>query len=158
MGRSFEINIKGTLLTYQAWQDHIGSNTPTFISLNTAGGHAAFPTVSAYCASKAGQAQLISTIAAENPDIRIVSMHPGAIESEMNTKSGMPLSKDDMSLPSSFAVWLASPGADFVHGRFLWAHWDVDELKAMADEIKEKNELMLGLTGWPKDVEAKVVA
>ena len=98
-------------------------------------------------------------MANENPEIRIMSMHPGAIETEMNVKSGMPLSRDDMSLPSSFAVWLAAPGNDFVHGRFLYAHWDVEELKAMADEIKEKDELYIGLTGWPKNVgQAKVIA
>lgn len=157
--RAFEVNIKGTLLTFQAWQGHVGTSDPTFISLNTVAAHGAFPGVSSYNASKAGQAQLVTTMANENPDIKIVTMHPGAIESEMNTKSGMPLSKEDISLPSSFAVWLAAPGNEFVKGRFLWAHWDVDELKAMAKEIQDKEELFIGLTGWPKNVgNAKVVA
>lgn len=156
--RSFEVNIKGTLILFQAWQNHIGTHNPTFISVNTPAAHAAFPMVSAYGASKAGQAQLVAAMAAENPNIKIVSMHPGTIESEMNVKSGMPLSKDDLSLPSSFAVWLAAPGNDFVHGRFLWAHWDVDELKAMEKEIRENEELLIGLTGWPKKVEPNVVA
>lgn len=102
---------------------------------------------------------MISVLAAENPDIKIASFHPGAVSSEMYTKSELPLSQDDMSLPSSFAVWLAAPGHEFVQGRFLWAHWDVEELAEMAEEIKEKNELVMGLTGWPKNVgQAKVVA
>ena len=35
---------------------------------------------------------------------------------------------EDIQLPAHFAVWLASPEADFLHGRFVWAHWDVDEM------------------------------
>jgi hypothetical protein len=32
-------------------------------------------------------------------------------------------------LPGNFAVWAASPEATFLHGRFVWANWDVLELK-----------------------------
>ena len=32
-------------------------------------------------------------------------------------------------LAGDFAVWLASPEADFLHGRFVQAQWDVDELR-----------------------------
>lgn len=31
-------------------------------------------------------------------------------------------------LPGQFAVWLASKEASYLHGRFLWASWDVEEL------------------------------
>ena len=54
-----------------------------------------------------------------------------------------------VSLPASFSVWLASPEARFLKGKFLWANWDVDELKAKAKEIEESNLLSIGLSGWP---------
>jgi len=54
-----------------------------------------------------------------------------------------------VSLPASFSVWLASPEARFLKGKFLWANWDVDELKAKAKEIEERNQLSIGLGGWP---------
>lgn len=76
----------------------------------------------------------------------------------MGDKSGVPFSQDELSLPSGFAVWLASPAADWTAGRFLWAHWDVDELAEMKKEILEKNELVMGLNGWPKQVEKVVKA
>lgn len=31
-------------------------------------------------------------------------------------------------LPGQFAVWAASEEAKFLHGRFVWAKWDVAEL------------------------------
>ena len=34
-------------------------------------------------------------------------------------------------------------------GRFLWANWDVDELKARASEIEAGEELKIQLVGWP---------
>lgn len=38
--KSFEVNIKGTLLTFQAFMAHKGDKTPTFISVNTGAAHA----------------------------------------------------------------------------------------------------------------------
>jgi hypothetical protein len=54
-----------------------------------------------------------------------------------------------VSLPASFCLWLASPEARFLSGKFLWANWDIDELKARADELKSGTELNIGVNGWP---------
>lgn len=54
-----------------------------------------------------------------------------------------------VSLPATFNVWLASSEAKFLKGKFLWANWDVDELKARATEIEEGMLLSVGLVGWP---------
>lgn len=56
---------------------------------------------------------------------------------------------DLVSLPASFNVWLASPEAHFLKGKFLWTNWDVDELKARAKEIEASTQLSIGLVGWP---------
>ncbi|KAK5113747.1 hypothetical protein LTR85_010764 [Meristemomyces frigidus] len=157
--KSYEINIKGTFLTFRAWLPHKSANSPTFISLNTAAAHMGiFPGFSAYSPSEMARGHLASHLQAEHPDIRVVSFHPGVLETDMGVKSGMPMSRDDMSLPSGFAVWLASPAADWVVGRFLWANWDVEELAQMKNEIVKNNELTFGVLGWPKQVEATIVA
>jgi hypothetical protein len=46
-------------------------------------------------------------------------------------------------------VWLASPEAEFLRGRYVWANWDIEELKAKKDVILNENLLMMGLRGWP---------
>ena len=33
-------------------------------------------------------------------------------------------------LAAGFCVYLASPEGEYLKGRFLWASWDVDEMKA----------------------------
>jgi hypothetical protein len=59
------------------------------------------------------------------------------------------LTKALVSLPASFTLWLASPEARFLKGKYLWANWDVDELKARSTEIASTTELNIGLVGWP---------
>ncbi len=56
---------------------------------------------------------------------------------------------DLFSLSANFNVWLASPEAGFLMGKFLWANWDVDELKSKAKEIEAGTQLSIGLVGWP---------
>ncbi len=56
-----------------------------------------------------------------------------------------------MSLPASFILWLASPEARFLKGKFLWSNWDVDELKARSKELEATTQLSVALGGWPFD-------
>lgn len=62
-----------------------------------------------------------------------------------------------VSLPASVAVWAASDEAAFLHGRFIWARWDVEELAS--GEIRERLEsdekfLRIGVHGLeePKEI------
>jgi hypothetical protein len=52
-------------------------------------------------------------------------------------------------LAAQFYVWLASPEAEFLKGKFVWVNWDVDELKARADEIKNSLLFKVILNGVP---------
>ena len=65
-----------------------------------------------------------------------------------------------MELPAGLNLYLASPRADFLRGRYTTANWDVDELEAHKAEIVEKDLLRANLTasygpsGYPwKDAE-----
>jgi hypothetical protein len=44
-------------------------------------------------------------------------------------------------LAGAFAVWLASPEAAFLDNRLVFAHWDVDSLKAKEEEIRQNPKL-----------------
>lgn len=90
-------------------------------------------------------------------DMQIVSFHPGGVLTDMARKAGhdensgipfdhgmslahfptryshsltwFPFIKIE-DLPGHFAVWAASDEAQHLHGRFVWAGWDVDEVRA----------------------------
>ncbi|KAF9874659.1 hypothetical protein CkaCkLH20_07796 [Colletotrichum karsti] len=67
-------------------------------------------------------------------DMQIVSIHPGGVLTDSARSAGfnedMGIKFDDENLPSQFSLWAASPEARFLHGRFVWANWDVEELMA----------------------------
>lgn len=55
-------------------------------------------------------------------------------------------------LSAAVAVWLTSSEAAFLAGRFIWASWDVNELKARAEEIRNGRYLLkLRLVGRPHE-------
>lgn len=51
-------------------------------------------------------------------------------------------------LPGNFLVWVTSPEGEFLKGKFVWVNWDVDELKARTEELKDHKKLVTGLRGW----------
>ena len=54
-----------------------------------------------------------------------------------------------MDLPAHFFVWATSPEAAFLRGKWVYANWDVEELKARAKEIQETGILTANILGWP---------
>ena len=84
--------------------------------------------------------------------LQIISLHPGLIYNdawkEMGLDPGMfndsrelfspanlstayaddSFSSDSDELCGGFAVWAASKNAAFLHGRFVWTSWDIEEL------------------------------
>ncbi|KAF2144341.1 uncharacterized protein K452DRAFT_285577 [Aplosporella prunicola CBS 121167] len=150
--RGWEVNVKGVFLQARHFLATAAPNA-VFLNISAGAGHInpVFPGFSAYASSKLGAARVVETLQAENPGFRFNNIQPGVVETEMLEASdiltyGLPV--DDLNLPGHFLVWLASPEAEFLKGKYVWANWDVDELKARKDEISAPNRLVSGLVGW----------
>lgn len=50
-------------------------------------------------------------------------------------------------LPAAWCVWASTKQASFLHGRFLWSSWGVDELQGMKDRFEDPSFLKLGVNG-----------
>ncbi|GES64117.1 NADP(+)-dependent dehydrogenase [Aspergillus terreus] len=117
-----------------------------------------FPGMGAYRSSKMAAVQLLDSFAAENPQVRLHNVHPGLLQTAMSAKLAetikLPYAYDDMSLPADFLVWIASPEAEFLRNKIVFASWDVDELKGRKNEIvgfrPEAGELGIGYQGFPR--------
>ena len=57
-------------------------------------------------------------------------------------------------LPAHFILWMTSPEAHFLRGKFVWCNWDVEQLKARAKEIQESSVLTSNVLGWPFEPQA----
>ncbi len=175
--KGMTVNVRGNLVLVQAFLKHM-ADQPTILNVTTAGAHIpAMPSLSGYAVSKLASLKFFEYVAAENPQVRVMNVHPGAMDTAMGAKgveSGVDIPMDDselapplnlwgkkrkkrvranasptVSLSSGFLVWAASPESEFLSGRMLWSNWDVDELKARKSEFEGTTKFMIGLLGWP---------
>ncbi|EFQ34769.1 short chain dehydrogenase [Colletotrichum graminicola] len=109
----------------------------------------------AYSASKNAGTLLIQMIAKDTPpeNMQIINFHPGLVRTSPFIDAGVPedrLPFDDVSLSGNYAVWAASEEARFLHGRFVWSKWDVEELKTgdIGKKIRDNDHyLKVGVVG-----------
>ncbi|CAG8983706.1 hypothetical protein HYALB_00006275 [Hymenoscyphus albidus] len=144
---AFETNVKGTLHSLRAFLVH-ASPTPMVLSMNSGFAHLdPIPGFSSYAASKAAALRLVDYFRRENPDLHAVCLQPGVVRTEMSGKRRWKGGWDHEDLPAHFAVWLASPEARFLNGKFVWANWDVEELREREVETSSSGNLQIGLVG-----------
>ncbi|KAH7259138.1 uncharacterized protein BKA55DRAFT_591924 [Fusarium redolens] len=146
--RGIELNVIGAFNTLQSFGPSLTSNAYVF---NTSTGMVHLKPIAqgwAYTAAKAAVLKMFEYLQDDNPEWHVVQIQPGVIRTELNERFDI-VGQDDPALAAQFYVWLASPEAEFLKGKFVWANWDVDELKARADEIKNSLLFKLILNGVP---------
>ncbi|KAK1814736.1 hypothetical protein LTR12_010872 [Friedmanniomyces endolithicus] len=150
--KGFEVNVQGS---YNLTKAFMPSRKPdsTIISVNAGSIQVPGPFsagFSAYNSSKFAVLKMFEILAAETPDVHVLSMHPGVVDTEMKRKNDMPSPHmDAVELPSHFAVWLCSQEAKFLRGKFVWSNWDVQEMIAKRNEIENSLLLTANCIGWP---------
>lgn len=126
----------------------VGNAKPaTIINITSAAAIAILPSTSSYSLSKLVQVQIQRFIAAENPNIVAVSLHPGTVHTAITKPAFLKFSKDTFALSGGVAVWLASEQAKFMNGRYMGVNWSVKELVEREDEIVATGELFMELQG-----------
>lgn len=158
----FEANVRGPLMMAEAFSKQGGDKHKSLVNVATAAIHMFDKDesllswhVAGYGLTKNAGTLTMQQIASHtDPEkMQVISFHPGVVRNTAWTEAGVSnemLPFDDLSLAGSSAVWLASPEARFLHGRFIWASWDVEELKT--GEIRKKiddnvNFLRIGVNG-----------
>jgi NAD(P)-dependent dehydrogenase (short-subunit alcohol dehydrogenase family) len=144
------MNIHGTfLITQQFLKALPSSNTPAKIVTLTSGtAYFVIPEASAYGLSKLGVLQLMAYVAAENPNVVAVALHPGIVATGMVQPAFEKFALDTPELVGGVGAWLAGwkgPDRSFLNGRFVSANWDVENLVERKDEIVEKDLLKMAL-------------
>ncbi|MBU3923655.1 MAG: SDR family oxidoreductase [Nanoarchaeota archaeon] len=131
--KTININLKGHFLCSQAALKHMKKGA-SIINISSVAGIMGYSQAAAYCASKGGIRLLTKSLAAEyGPQgIRVNSIHPGIIETEMTkgiladkkTKQGMltklPLKRTGKPIDiAGPAVFLASDASSYITGEEL---------------------------------------
>ncbi|KAL8996992.1 MAG: hypothetical protein Q9169_003643 [Polycauliona sp. 2 TL-2023] len=152
---SYEANVKSVVIAAAAFVPTANHEHATILGV-TAGALVFPPThtpgLSAYLISKMAMVKTLEFLAVENPNIFVAAVHPGMVDTDIFRKSGAKaeaLPMDSVTLPAHFMLWLSSPEAAFLNGKFVWANWDVHELKADWPKLQESSQLTVGIDGWP---------
>lgn len=124
--KGFEINVKGNLNLVRAFLPHAVSDA-AILSTNTAAAHVPyFPGILGYSASKMATAKVFEYLHHEYPEMFVLSVQPGVIQTGMTAKAveaGVDLPFDDGKfgiVPAQSSFCANSPvhsqSAGFVHG------------------------------------------
>ncbi|KAI0539627.1 NAD(P)-binding protein [Xylaria digitata] len=151
---AIQANLAGAFWVSRSFVQYAAPNAVA-VAINSFGAHLILNDYfSSYCVAKMAVYRLWDAVVIANPNMNIFHTQPGVVLTEMNLNTGGAKSfdniqTDDVSLPASFNLWLASPEARFLKNKFLWCNWDIEELKAHATELKAGPELSIGFVGWP---------
>ncbi|RBR21150.1 hypothetical protein FVER53590_10668 [Fusarium verticillioides] len=134
--QDFENNVHAPLYLVERFYKQPGHTKQKFVvSVSTQDIHRwdSAPQMPGYQLTKNSFATVMQQIARDTPesDMRIVSFHPSIVFTEAAKKAGYTedtLPWTDENIPGGFAVWASSPEAEFLHGRFVWSTWDVNDL------------------------------
>lgn len=117
----------------------------TVVNVNSGAAFVVIPGTSGYSTSKLAMTHLARFVAAEHPNVTAVVVSPGIIETDMTKDYFRRFAKDTPALIGGCCVWLATDKARFLSGRYIAAHWSVEELMLRADEIVDEDKLVTGL-------------
>ncbi|ETN38341.1 uncharacterized protein HMPREF1541_06376 [Cyphellophora europaea CBS 101466] len=146
--QGLELNVLGHFNAVQAILPRLAPTAKVFNVSSGIGHINPVPTVWVYAMIKAAMIKFYDYLQAENPGLYVVNIQPGVVATDLNADQDFN-KEDSVDLPGHFLVWLASPEAEFLKGKYVWVNWDVSELKARADEIKNSLLLRVLLHGVP---------
>lgn len=143
--KDVEVNLKGPIILFQKFLKY-GKEDGLIINVTSASSFLATPSPAAYSVGKEAALRFFQLAGQQHPALKIINIHPGVVDTDMNRKSGVP-AMDDESLPADTFVWAASSEAKFLNGKYIFANFDVEEIMARETEIKEKKLLEMYLLG-----------
>ncbi|GAB7357386.1 hypothetical protein MBLNU459_g8325t1 [Dothideomycetes sp. NU459] len=151
----FEVNVIANIRLVDQFLRQGPAAGKAVVNISSAAAHSnpAAPKLGTYAASKAGFASWLSHMAEDvtAAQVQMVNVHPGVVFTPSAKTMGFTEDMfpwDDAELPGAFSVWATTKQAEFLHGRFVWAAWDVDELTGMKERIlADPGLLKIGLQG-----------
>ncbi|KAK0720151.1 hypothetical protein B0H67DRAFT_486905 [Lasiosphaeris hirsuta] len=149
--QTFDVNVRGNFNLLRAFGP-LAAADAIILNVSSAMAHIPYiPGYAAYQSSKQAAIKIFDHFTIEH-GLRVIHFHPGLQRTEIGDtveEAGLGVPFDELDLPGAFAVWAASPEAAFLDRRLVYAAWDVDDLKAKAQELRnDPNLYTVGLQGF----------
>jgi NAD(P)-dependent dehydrogenase (short-subunit alcohol dehydrogenase family) len=139
-----EVNVRGHYLVLQNYIKSQGDKpTGTLIVVSSGMAGVVAPGSSAYAIGKLAQERLTEYADTEYPSLRVFTLHPGIVSTDLTDPDFEPFALDEVELAGHLSLYLAQPRADYLRGSFVSVNWDVTEMEAHKEEIAEKKLLKM---------------
>ncbi|KAG9239277.1 hypothetical protein BJ875DRAFT_491751 [Amylocarpus encephaloides] len=138
---AFDINIRGTYLVTIEYLKLLKGGSGSVVNVSSRSSHVTAPSMSAYQISKSALNRLTEFIDKDyaSQGVTSVAYHPGGVPGTKVADSApewlRKTFKDSAALPAATAVFLTTPRAKYLSGRFVSAQWDLEELEQYKDRI-----------------------
>ncbi|TFY75013.1 hypothetical protein EWM64_g9001 [Hericium alpestre] len=138
-----EVNLRGTFNTAQSALPHLSETKGYFIAIGSAAAQYLLPNGSAYILSKHALNRFVEFVALENPSVKAMSVHPGAVMTALGMENPQFSHEDTAQLSAATVLYLTSGKADWFSGRYVSANWDLGEVERdWKDKIIESQALV----------------
>ncbi|KAI0269970.1 NAD-P-binding protein [Gloeopeniophorella convolvens] len=145
-----EVNVRGPYNYVHYAIPELVKTKGSIVIVTSAAAQIRIPFASEYCTSKHAVDRFAEFVAlvdywhfAEYPDVKIFSIHPGVVATELNIESKAPVPVEDTTaLPAASILYLTAGKADYLSGRYVSATWDLGEVER---DWKEKIVAQHGL-------------
>ncbi|VDC05477.1 unnamed protein product [Peniophora sp. CBMAI 1063] len=145
--RTFEINVLGVFNTVRPALKYLKKANGYFVAITSIGAQFRTQYASDYQTSKHALNRLVEFIAFENAPVKVFSLHPGAVATEIAKTSGLEEKgiqfTDPPELAASTMLYLCSGKVDWLSGRYVSVNWDLGQVEAeWKEKILEKDLLI----------------
>jgi len=124
---------------------HLKATKGYIVAISSLAAQTRWPFTSAYGTSKHALGRFVEFIALENPDVKALALHPGAIKTDMAELTGVPqdMLVDSLQLPAATLLRLTSGRMDWLTSRYVSSNWDLDQVeKEWKKKIISENALV----------------
>ncbi|KAK5051873.1 hypothetical protein LTR84_002676 [Exophiala bonariae] len=146
----YEIHVKGLWLVAREFLLALGDKVGTLINISSTAAISAFPTQVGYSPSKLAGNRMIEILQVDYPNARVFNLHPGVVDTELTTLhhvAQMGFNMDSPELSGGAALFLTTPDAEFLRGRWVSANWQVDDLVKQREVVVKEHLFVTGLSG-----------
>jgi NAD(P)-dependent dehydrogenase (short-subunit alcohol dehydrogenase family) len=153
MVRSPYLTTRGFLRSLPVPTEKLAQPTRAIVNLSSLGSNLLLPGHTSYGAPKAALNRITEYTAAEATllGVQAVGYHPGGIaDTGITSKSPEHMKRmytETAELAAFTAVYLSSPGASYLTGRYVDARWDLGELENHKERIVKEDLLKTAILG-----------
>lgn len=151
----WQVNVYGTYLVTRAWLRALRGKPGIVVSTSSSVGDLVAPNMSSYGTSKLAVNRFTESIQLEygKQGVRALAFHPGGIASTGMGQTAPAQYRhrllDTVDLAAGTALYLTTPEAAYLNGRFVYANWNMEDVEKLKDEIVKDNLLVARIDYGP---------